>query len=95
MKAGAFDSAPADLKQRWQMAGDSASKKDYLGAVTNLMSVFSKAQTLSPEQNAALNEAWLVLGNEAFRAGNNGDKRALQAVLMMRASPYGRSAGER
>jgi hypothetical protein len=95
MSSTSFDSAPAELKQRWKLAGDYAGKGNYLGAVTNLIVVLGNSQQLTPEQNAALNEAWMNIGNQAFQAGEKGDKMAVQAVLEMRDSGFGKGRGDR
>ena len=95
MGAKAFDSAPADLKERWQMAAASAAKSDYLGAVTNLAFIFGTSQTLTPDQDAALRQAWADIGNRAFQAANNGDKAALQAVTVIRTSDVAKGKGDR
>ena len=84
-----FDSAPAELKEKWKAAGEYVARKNYLGAATNLIDLFSKKQQLSTEQNDALNQAWMKLGNEAFAAANNGDKAATEAVLKMRETGIG------
>ena len=93
MDASRFSSAPAELKEKWKAAADDASKKNYLGAATNLMDIYAKAQQLTAEQNDALNQAWQRLGNQAFDAANKGDKTATQAVLKMRESRIGDQSG--
>ncbi|HZR16121.1 MAG TPA: hypothetical protein VFE51_02235 [Verrucomicrobiae bacterium] len=84
-----FSSAPPELKQRWDAAGQSAARKDYLGAATNLIEIFGKAQQLTTEQNDALTQAWEKLGNQAFAAANQGDKSATEAVLRMKQAGIG------
>src|SRR6478736_6184204 len=74
ISASLFDSASPELKQQWKAAADCANGKDYLGAATNLLTVFDNSKSLTPEQTIALNEAWLELGNKAFQAAENGDK---------------------
>ena len=95
MASTTFDSAPAELKQKWQAAGEFAAARNYLGAVTNLVVILSNSQQLSPEQNAAANEAWMNIGNQAFEAGDKGDKMAVQAVLAMRNSGFSKTRNER
>jgi len=95
MSSASFDSAPAELKQRWKDAGNYVGKGDYLGAVTNLVFILGSSQQLSPEQANAVNEAWLAIGNKAYQAGEKGDKNAVQAVLEMRNSGFGKSRGDR
>jgi hypothetical protein len=95
MTSNTFDSAPPELKQKWQEAGKYAAARNYLGAVTNLVVILSSSQQLSPEQNAAANEAWMDIGNQAFEAGDKGDKSAVQAVLEMRNSGFGKTRNER
>lgn len=95
MASTSFDSAPPDLKQKWQAAGQYAAARNYLGAVTNLIVILSSSQQLSPEQNAAATEAWMDIGNQAFAAGDKGDKMAVQAVLEMRNSGFSKSRNER
>ncbi len=95
MGSTAFDSAPPELQQKWKAAGEYAAKRNYLGAVTNLIVVFGNSQQLTPEQNAALTEAWSNIGNQAFEAGEKGDKMAVQAVLEMRNSGFGRGRNQR
>lgn len=95
MSSTSFDAAPAELKQRWKVAGDYAGKGNYLGAVTNLMVIVSNSQQLTPEQNTALNEACMNIGNQAFQAGEKGDKNAVQAVLEMRNAGFGKGRGDR
>lgn len=89
INASKFDSAPPELKEKWKAAADCAAKKNYLGAATNLMAIISKSQDLSAEQNDALSQAWMTLGNEAFAAANQGDKAATEAVLKMKDVGYG------
>jgi hypothetical protein len=90
-----FNSAPAEIKESWKAAAGWASKRNYLGAVTNMLVVFSNSQKLTPEQNADLNRAWQELGNKAFEAGNKGDKTSVEAFLKMRDSGFGREPGGR
>ncbi len=95
MKSGVFDSASADVREKWQNAATSIAGRDYLGAATNLMMVFSKSQSFTLEQKDALQQAWVQLGNQAFKAGENGDQRAVQAVMQMNASRFGKTQGDR
>jgi hypothetical protein len=95
MSSSSFDSAPAQVREKWQKASESVSRKDFLGSATNLMILFSQADTLTAEQRQALQLAWVQVGNQAFKAAENGDKMALQAVQRMNASPYGKSPGDR
>jgi hypothetical protein len=88
-----FSSAPTELKQKWNAAGQSAASKDYLGAVTNLIEIFNKTQQLTAEQNEALDQAWQKLGNQAFAAANQGDKSATEAVLKMKETGIGERRG--
>lgn len=90
-----FDSAPPELKQKWNAAGEYVSKKNYLGAATNLIDIFGNKQQLTTNQMDALNEAWMKLGNEAFSAANAGDKAATEAVLKMRESGIGDRRGQK
>jgi hypothetical protein len=89
-----FNSAPADLKEKWKAAAESGSRKDYLGAATNLIEIFDKAQQLTAEQSEALNQAWLKLGNMAFAAANAGDEAATKAVLKMKETGIGERRGK-
>ena len=93
MESSMFDSAPAELRDKWKAAEGFVSKDNYLGAATNLMDVFSKSQGLTPEQHNALTQALQRLGNRAFDAANKGDKAATEAVLKMRASGIGDQTG--
>ena len=93
MSAASFGSAPPELKEKWNAAADYAAKKNYLGAATNLIDIFSKAQQLTADQNDALTQAWLTLGNQAFEAANKGDKAATEAVLKMKESGIGDRRG--
>ena len=95
MAPTSFDSAPVDLKNKWQAAAEFAAKNNYLGAATNLMDIFSQTQRLTPEQNDALSQAWQQLGNKAFAAANRGDKMATEAVLKMRDAQIGGRPGRR
>ena len=95
MSSTSFDAAPAELKQRWKVAGDYAGKGNYLAAVTNLIFILNASQQLTPDQSTALSEAWTQIGNQAFQAGEKGDKNAVQAVLEMRNSGFGKSRGDR
>lgn len=95
MSSPTFDSAPAAVKEHWQSAGNLAAKGDYPAAVSNLTAVFAQSQSLTPEQQDALQQAWLDIGNQAFKAANDGNKKALEAVQQMRASPYGKVQGQR
>lgn len=90
-----FDSAPPELKEKWKAAGDYVARKNYLGAATNLIDIFGKKQQLTTEQNDALNQAWMKLGNQAFAAANSGDKAATEAVLKMRESGIGDRRGQK
>ncbi len=85
----AFSSAPPEIGQQWKAAAEQASRRNYVGVATNLMEIFSKSQQLTPQQNEALNQAWVKLGNQAFAAANKGDKSATEAVLKMRESGIG------
>jgi hypothetical protein len=91
----AFDSAPADVKAKWDAAVACTTKSDYLGAVTNLAVIFRNSHTLTPGQNEALQQVWADVGNNAFRAANEGDKAALEAIMAIRASGIGKAKGER
>jgi hypothetical protein len=93
MSAASFSSAPPELKEKWSAATEYAAHKNYLGAATNLMDIFSQAQQLTPEQNDALTQAWMTLGNQAFEAANKGDKAATEAVLKMKQSGIGERRG--
>jgi hypothetical protein len=95
MNAGAFDSAPPELRAEWKAASEFAAKNNYMGTATNLMDLLDKAQQLSPEQGQALETAWQQLGNKAFAAANAGDKMATDAVLKMRDSKFGGRRGGR
>lgn len=95
MSSPVFDSAPAGVKEHWQSAGNLAAKGDYPGAVSNLTAIFEQSQSLTTEQKDALQQAWLDIGNQAFKAANDGNKKALEAVQQMRASPYGKVQGQR
>ena len=89
LDTASFNAAPPELREKWKAAAADASKKNYLGATTNLIDIFSKAQQLTPEQNDALNQAWLNLGNQAFEAANSGNKNATEAILKMKESRIG------
>lgn len=89
MNADSFNSASPELKEKWKAAADYSAKKNYLGAATNLMVIISKSQELTAEQNDALSQAWMNLGNQAFAAANQGDKVATEAVLKMKEVGYG------
>ena len=93
MASTSFDSAPAELKQRWKAAGTCAGKGNYLGAVTNLIFILNNSQQLTPEQSSALQETWMGIGNQAFQAAEKGDNNATQAVLEMRNSGFGNTRG--
>jgi hypothetical protein len=95
MASNVFDSAPKEVKDNWLAAGKHAAKGDFMGAVSNFTLVFKESQSLTPEQQDALLQAWLDAGNQAFKAANNGDKEALEAVRQIRESPYGRVPGQR
>lgn len=95
MNSDVFGSAPVELAASWNAARECSASSNYLGAVTNLMSVFSNSNRLTAEQTVALQEAWLEIGNQAFRAGEAGDQKAVQAVLAMRDSGFGKMKGER
>jgi hypothetical protein len=90
-----FSSAPPELREKWKAAAESASSKDYLGAATNMIDLFEKSQQLNADQNEALNQAWLKLGNLAFEAANSGDKSATEAVLKMKETGIGNRRGQR
>jgi hypothetical protein len=95
LDTASFNSAPPDLREKWQAAAQYASGNNYLGAATNLIDIFSKSQQLTPEQNDALNQAWMKLGNLAFAAANAGDKGATEAVLKMKDTGIGEKRGQR
>jgi hypothetical protein len=95
LDTASFSTAPPELREKWRIAAEHASNKNYLGAATNLMVIFSKTQQLTAGQNDALNQAWLTLGNQAFNAANRGDKAATEAVLRMRQSGIGEQRGRR
>jgi hypothetical protein len=81
-----FETASPELKSKWKAGAEFAAQNNYLGAATNLAELFGAAQQLTPEQNAALTQAWEQLGNKAFEAANAGDRTATEAVLKMRDS---------
>lgn len=91
MSANAFDSASPELKEKWKAASDAASKNDYSGTAANLIPILGKSSQLSPEQKAAVDQAWMELGNKAFAAANKGDEKATKVVLEMRDSKFGGS----
>ena len=95
MSTTSFSSAPPELKEKWKAAAEYADHKNYLGAATNLMDIFGKSQQLTADQNDALSQAWLRLGNQAFEAANRGDKAATEAVLKMKQSGIGERRGQR
>ncbi len=95
MDVNSFNSAPPELKDKWAAAAQYASSRNYLGAATNLIPIFSKSQQLTTDQNDALNQAWLRLGNLAFTAANAGDKGATEAVLKMKETGLGDRRGQR
>ena len=92
MASSALDSAPADLKAQWQTAVQCFNHKDYLASERAMAQVLSNQDKLTPDQNTALQNAWLLLGTEAFKAADKGDDKATKAVLEMRDSPFGKSA---
>jgi hypothetical protein len=89
LDSATFSSAPPEVREKWKAAAEFASRRNYLAVATNLMEIFSKSQQLTPEQNDALNQAWLKLGNQAFEAANRGDKAATEVVLKMKESGIG------
>jgi hypothetical protein len=93
LDSGSFSSAPPELIEKWKAAAQCASSKDYLGTATNLIEIFGKSQQLTADQNQALNQAWLNLGNLAFEAANKGDKAATEAVLKMKETGIGERRG--
>lgn len=95
MDVNGFNSAPPELKDKWAAAAQYASSRNYLGAATNLIPIFSKSQQLTTDQNDALNQAWMRLGNLAFAAANAGDKGATEAVLKMKETGIGERRGQR
>jgi hypothetical protein len=95
MDVASFNSAPPELKEKWTAAAQYGSSQNYLGAATNLIAIFNKSQQLTTDQNDALNQAWMKLGNLAFAAANAGDKGATEAVLKMKATGIGERRGQR
>ena len=95
LDTASFNSAPPEVKAKWNAAAEFASSGNYLGAATNLVDIFSKSQQLTAEQNDALNQAWMKLGNLAFEAANAGDKGATEAVLKMKETGIGDRRGQR
>jgi TRAP-type C4-dicarboxylate transport system substrate-binding protein len=93
MNTAAFDSAPATIKQKWNAAGESMAKKNYLGAATNLISVLDGAKELSAEQKDVLQKTWAELGEKTYAAAETGDKAAIEAIQTIRNSKYGRPEG--
>ncbi len=93
LDTASFGSVPPELKEKWKAAAECASSRDYLGAATNLIEIYGKSQQLTADQNEALNQAWLRLGNVAFTAANAGDKAATEAVLKMKATGIGDRRG--
>lgn len=94
LDTASFNSAPPELREKWKAAAEYASNNNYLGAATNLIDIFSKSQQLTADQNDALNQAWMKLGNLAFAAANAGDKGATEAVLKMKATGIGEKRGQ-
>jgi hypothetical protein len=94
LDTASFNSAPPELSEKWKAAANYASGNNYLGAATNLIDIFSKSQQLTPDQNDALNQAWMKLGNLAFAAANAGDKGATEAVLKMKETGIGERRGQ-
>jgi hypothetical protein len=88
-----FNSAPAELRDKWKAAAQYAAGRNYLGAATNLIDLFNNSKPLTAEQNDALTQAWLKLGNQAFAAAETGDKAATEAVLKMKETGIGQRRG--
>lgn len=93
MNTAAFDSAPAAIKESWNAAAAYATKKNYLGAATNLISILDNAQQLSAEQKEVLQKTWTELGQQAYTVAETGDKAAIEAIQAIRNSKYGRPEG--
>ena len=93
MNTSAFDSAPAAIKQSWNAASEFAAKKNYLGAATNLISVLDNAKDLTAEQKDVLQKTWTELCDKTYAVAETGDKAAIEAILAIRNSKYGRPEG--
>jgi|ERR1017187_339878 lipopolysaccharide biosynthesis regulator YciM len=93
LNTSAFDAAPAAIKASWDAAAACAAKKNYLGAATNLISVLDDAKDLSAEQKEVLQKSWTELGEKAYAVAETGDKAAIEAMLAIRNSKYGRPEG--
>ena len=65
----------------------------YRDAATSLVSLQGKAESLSEQQTAELNQAKDEFGREAFAAANKGDDAAVQAVMALKEANSRRSQG--
>jgi hypothetical protein len=91
----AFAAAPAEVKQLWSDGLSAWKRRRYQDAATSLMSLLAKADSLSTEQMAQLNQARDEFGVEAFAAANKGDAGAVEAVKTLRAGSRRASGGSR
>lgn len=84
--AGAFATAKPEVQQTWTAAATASVKNDYLGAITNLMTLRGQVTNLSSEQAVAVEELWGAVGTKAFAAAEKGDANAVEAVKANQAN---------
>lgn len=75
----AFQSAPAEIKSAWDTAKKAIQANDYATAITTLQNLTTN-QTLSADQNHALQETATAVSDQMYAAANKGDPKAKQAI---------------
>ncbi len=77
-----FDSAPAELKQTWEIALEASRTNDYAGAQTFFYGMLN--QELSPAQREAVSKASTEVQQRLYDGVEKGDPVALKAMQDMR-----------
>jgi hypothetical protein len=78
----AFSSAPADTKTLWEQAVAADKASDFMAAQAAFRQL--RAQTLTPEQQVAVQHAAQANGEKLLAAFNKGDPAAQKAMEALR-----------
>jgi hypothetical protein len=81
----AFQSAPADVKQKWDQAVAALNSKDYAKAIITLQDLKS-VPTITPEQLKAVEQTATAASDQMYEAANKGDAGAQKAINDLRDS---------
>jgi hypothetical protein len=84
----AFDSAPPDVKQIWEMAVAAGKTNDYVASLTLFNGLLSRG--LSPEQKDAASKQMTAVNQRLFAAARKDDPAAKKAIEELRRNPPNR-----